>query len=286
MLANLLELPNNPLGYYSAAFPQFTQKAKSGILRFLWEHDPLKAKWAILAKAYSIIRDNHVGQVSLDTFLALNCHFVGLVEPQRYLTAMGWELIMDENHQYTMVRASTALATETEASIDYSVNDILNHCYETGYIKCDSGNRTIGNLTQNSLMSFSTPPNVANNGPEIDAGIFENSEANASSHIVTDPIIDVHSPSMILNDLDIDGTSVNENAPAISQLLELRDGPRSQQEFITELDDALNDLRGPNPDDDDLFSPFNPEIENPLFHYDPLSSEPFDGFDIHEFMNV
>ncbi|KAJ9273744.1 transcriptional regulator family: HMG [Paecilomyces variotii] len=272
--------------FYSAAFPQFTQKAKSGILRFLWENDPFKAKWAILAKAYSIIRDNHVGQVSLDTFLALNCHFVGIIMPEKYLAAMGWELAMDENHQHSMVRTGATLPMETETTIDYSVNDILDHCYETGYVKGDPGHRTIGILNEGSLMSFSSQPTMASSGLEVNTASPEITTANFSGNMGVKASIDICPPPMPLDDFHVEGSAVNEDVSSISQLLELRDGPRNQHEFMTELDDALNDLRGPNPDDDDLFAPFNPAIETPIVHYDPLASEPFDAFDIHEFMNL
>ncbi|KAL1865265.1 hypothetical protein Plec18167_009460 [Paecilomyces lecythidis] len=269
--------------FYSAAFPQFTQKAKSGILRFLWENDPFKAKWAILAKAYSIIRDSHVGQVSLDTFLALNCRFVGIIEPEKYLAAMGWDLEMDENHQHSMVRIGTTLPMATD-TVDYSVNDILEHCYETGYVKGDPGHRTIGKLDESSLMSFSTQPTMTS-GFEPDASSLDTA-SDLKGNMGVNSSFNVRPSSMTLEDFHAQGSTVNQTTTSVSQLLEIRDGPRNQREFVTELDDALNNLREPNPDDDDLFAPFNPAIENPIVHYDPLASEPFDAFDIHEFMGL
>ncbi|GAD92179.1 mating-type protein MAT alpha 1 [Paecilomyces variotii No. 5] len=269
--------------FYSAAFPQFTQKAKSGILRFLWENDPFKAKWAILAKAYSIIRDSHVGQVSLDTFLVLNCHFVGIIEPEKYLAAMGWELAMDENHQHSMVRISTTLPMEAD-TVDYSVNDIIEHCYETGYVKSDSGNRTIGKLDKVSLMSFATQSTVTNGFKTDASGLDTAGDLNGDTAVNSN--VNVRPPSVTLENFHASGSVINEGTTSITQLFEVRDGPRNQHEFMAELDDALNGLRGPNPDDDDLFAPFNPAIESPIVHYDPLTSEPFDAFDIHELMDL
>lgn len=56
-------------GYYSTLFAGQTQKVKSGLIRFLWAQDCLKSKWAMLAKAYSSVRDNHMGEVNLESFL-------------------------------------------------------------------------------------------------------------------------------------------------------------------------------------------------------------------------
>lgn len=206
--------------------------------------------------------------------------------PEKYLAAMGWELAMDENHQHSMVRTGATLPMETETTIDYSVNDILDHCYETGYVKGDPGHRTIGKLNEGSLMSFSSQPTMASSGLEVNTASPEITTANFSGNMGVKASIDICPPPMPLDDFHVEGSAVNEDVSSISQLLELRDGPRNQHEFMTELDDALNDLRGPNPDDDDLFAPFNPAIETPIVHYDPLASEPFDAFDIHEFMNL
>lgn len=140
-------------------FPDITQKAKSGILRFLWQNDPFKAKWAILAKAYSKIRDEHCGSnnVSLDSFLNLNSGYIGILEPSLYLQAMGWELTVDEEQQYTMARVSHTTTNETDVSTNYSVNDIVNRCYETGYVS-QRGRQKRARCNNEAVMSFVAQP--------------------------------------------------------------------------------------------------------------------------------
>jgi hypothetical protein len=64
--------------YYSPIFTTFQQKDISGFLKRMWNADPFKAKWTIVAKAYSIIRDK-VGkaQAPLDVFLQIVCPHIG-----------------------------------------------------------------------------------------------------------------------------------------------------------------------------------------------------------------
>lgn len=59
----------------------------------LWDNDPFKAKWAILASAYTKIRD-YVGKLSapLARFLRLACPKIGVISPEEYLQTMGWSL--------------------------------------------------------------------------------------------------------------------------------------------------------------------------------------------------
>lgn len=67
-------------------FTSFQQKDISGFLTYLWQTDPFKAKWSILAKAYSIIRDSKgKGKAPLDSYLAINGPFIGIVPPEKYL---------------------------------------------------------------------------------------------------------------------------------------------------------------------------------------------------------
>lgn len=50
--------------YYIPIFPWLQQKEMSGFITILWREDPFHAKWTIVARAYSIIRDR-VGKVCL-----------------------------------------------------------------------------------------------------------------------------------------------------------------------------------------------------------------------------
>ncbi|PYH80788.1 hypothetical protein BO82DRAFT_312417 [Aspergillus uvarum CBS 121591] len=148
--------------FYSVMFPEITQKAKSGILRFLWQNDPFKAKWTIIAKAYSIIRDTHENEnsVSLETFLNLNSGMIGIVQPDRYLDVMGWQLAVDEQQQYTMTKVKLSTTTEDQLSTNYSVDDIIKHCYDTGYVTGGNRNNGADHGRNPAVMAFAAQPNL------------------------------------------------------------------------------------------------------------------------------
>ena len=119
-------------------FPDLSQKVKSGLLRLLWNSDPFKAKWAILAKAYSIVRDKHCGQVSLDTFLALNGRVIGIMEPADYLRVMGVQLVAGPDKQLSLVKSPEGIGlNQCDMTTNLSVDDIVNHCYQVGYVTGD-----------------------------------------------------------------------------------------------------------------------------------------------------
>lgn len=196
-------------------FPEITQKAKSGILRFLWQNDPFKAKWAILAKAYSKIRDEHSGArgVCLETFLNLNAGYIGILEPSLYLEKMGWELTVDENHQYTMARVSHETINESDVSTNFSVSDIVNHCYDTGYVS-RSGRQGREGHGNEAVMSFvAQPRSIVNQRNNVQVSgsntVVENAE-EAGATIESDNeerVEDTPTPAFTDSNSAVDGSS-------------------------------------------------------------------------------
>ncbi|KUJ06233.1 uncharacterized protein LY89DRAFT_769833 [Mollisia scopiformis] len=74
--------------YYRSIFAPFKmqQKDASRHLTVLWRRDPFKARWAVIAAAYSRIRDQ-VGKpdAPLSGYLAIVCPRMGIVDSERYL---------------------------------------------------------------------------------------------------------------------------------------------------------------------------------------------------------
>lgn len=101
---------------------------------FLWEHDLCKAKWALAAKAYSVIRD-HVGKehAPLDLFLMLVAELLGLIEPQRYLAVMGWEIPVNEYGSVSLVKTDKMEIADHTLHTNISVEDIVGYACQHGY---------------------------------------------------------------------------------------------------------------------------------------------------------
>ncbi|KAF2397504.1 hypothetical protein EJ06DRAFT_584435 [Trichodelitschia bisporula] len=82
--------------YYRVMFRNHQQRDISGFMKVMWDSDPFKAKWSILAKAYSTIRDE-VGKTAapLAGFLDKVVPLVGIVPRNMYLETMGWTMCHD-----------------------------------------------------------------------------------------------------------------------------------------------------------------------------------------------
>lgn len=268
-------------GYYSAIFPDLTQKTKSGILRFLWQNDQFKAKWAILARAYSIVRDDHEDEVTLETFLALNAGFIGIIPPGRYLEAMGWQLTVDDQQQYTMARVGNPNINEADVATNYSVDDIVNNCYENGYVAAENRRHRQPHGGNAPVMAFAAQPNLVLHQNE-------NIQINANDAIIDDVVqhdigIEViphgQGEEVVTEDSDSSLASAEEVAmedtdAEILNVFEPEQNALAQQNFNFDLDD----LHLPDIHEDNLFL-FEPGLRG--------NTLPFDAtFDALQFDNL
>nr|ADJ38440.1 MAT1-1-1 [Phialocephala europaea] len=124
--------------YYKRIFPTLQQKEASRYLTTLWQRDPFKAKWTVIAAAYSKIRDE-VGKQNapLDRFLSIVCPKIGIVDDERYLNQLNWtcQILTDGDIAWQQT-AEPVLATFGH-NILYSmmtVDDIVEFCASLGYV--------------------------------------------------------------------------------------------------------------------------------------------------------
>jgi hypothetical protein len=117
--------------YHYPLFSSFQQKDISVFINRMWLGDYFKAKWTIIAKAYSIVR-GRVGKENapLPGFLALACPKIGILDPQDYFTRMGWCLPTIEKE---LARIFTPPQSDFEITTTLSAQDIVEFCEENGY---------------------------------------------------------------------------------------------------------------------------------------------------------
>ena len=125
-------------GYYLKLFPDVQQKTASGFLTTLWNKDPFRTKWALIAKVYSFVRDE-IGKdrVSLAYFLSLACPNMRIVDTSTYLGALGWSLQEDENGLPKLVQDETSatLGPSNSQSQDFPSTELelLSSLIRVGY---------------------------------------------------------------------------------------------------------------------------------------------------------
>jgi hypothetical protein len=124
--------------FYSRLFPNMPQKDASTYLTQFWKLDPFKAKWTIVARAYSKIRDE-VGKpkAPLDRYLKLVCPQIGLISVEEYLQKMNWVVYIGENGAPVFYHTSEVDVQALGFHIAHTLmseNDVVHFCSHMGYL--------------------------------------------------------------------------------------------------------------------------------------------------------
>ncbi|KAF2034417.1 hypothetical protein EK21DRAFT_97541 [Setomelanomma holmii] len=113
-------------------------KTLSHLVGQLWEAEPNKSLWSLMAKAWSSIRDQ-VGNENapLDKFFQSICPYLKISSPDTYLESHGWKLHINNEVCPVLVRDSAnplaASISAGFADMAISVEDITSICQQTGY---------------------------------------------------------------------------------------------------------------------------------------------------------
>jgi hypothetical protein len=130
---------NEVTGYYIPipTFKPWPMKKLSNPMGVMWESDPNKSLWSLMAKAWSMIRDQ-IGKdkAPLDQFFQIICPYLNIPSPETYLERHGWELIIDEDGSPSLSRnyaPSSDLCGAGIVNMALSVEDIIMYCQSMGY---------------------------------------------------------------------------------------------------------------------------------------------------------
>jgi hypothetical protein len=114
------------------------QKDASTYLTQLWKLDPFKAKWTIVARAYSKIRDE-VGKpkASLDKYLNLVCPQIGIIPVEEYLQKMNWVVCIGGDGALVFYHTAEVDIQTFGSHITHSAmtdRDVVHFCSSVGYL--------------------------------------------------------------------------------------------------------------------------------------------------------
>ncbi|RFU34446.1 hypothetical protein B7463_g1887, partial [Scytalidium lignicola] len=124
--------------WYSKIFGTSQQKESSIFLTAMWQKDPFKAKWSIVARAYSGIRD-HLGKrrAPLDAFLIRVCPKIGIIAVEAYLTTMNWTFVVYPDDSKSLKQSSEpdfSTFPNVIMTTTMTERDVVNYCGQMGYI--------------------------------------------------------------------------------------------------------------------------------------------------------
>ena len=139
--------------------------------------DPFKAKWTILAKAYSVIRDTQgKSNAPLDAFLGLAGPLIGIVPLQDYLSVTGWQMTLDVKGEVKLIRDPKVDLKGLPRGLlttNLSVQDIVKACLENGYV---TGNTNADFAGFNQLtLAMASIANGSGSEQQVSASIYQSS---------------------------------------------------------------------------------------------------------------
>ena len=282
------------LGYYSPMFTSLQQKDISSILTHLWHKDPFQAKWTILAKAYSIIRDNKgKDNAPLDSFLALNAPLIGITSPAKYLEMLGWRFSVNENNETSLTHEASATDMPFDKALlttNLSVNDVIQHCYACGYIEADGGMLIVGEGSTMTMATTAQPTEASSDqlaGPGVDAVPQESNEDASDSSSATPQNTEA-------GNIASAGVTAEEAAEKdfekdlVESMLKDLDNEKEKAEVTDHAAQLGNNILGrvllESGDEFPFNSQFDPDDSTNL-HYDPFMGDPFNSFDMSAYLN-
>ncbi|KAL8953978.1 MAG: hypothetical protein Q9222_000188 [Ikaeria aurantiellina] len=291
-------------GFYSVLFHEFQQKVISTYIVFLWEQDPFKAKWTLVAKAYSMIRDQ-VGKehAPLDTFLTLVMEFVGIIEPQEYLGLMGWELSVDDSGTVSLMKREGVAFDHGMLSTNVSVEDIISYACQHGFITTKVSINVAPDHQPLMTMAATAQNPCAEDSSKINpepasdlSGTAQTSaQTSTGSLSMTDEVNSFNeSNGEQRSNTDSSQNDLNQSASAPNSGT-LTTAAANSLHYPTVANASLNTVattapstamtdNGPvaNPSSFNILD-WNPDSQVAMF--DPHSGDPFDAFDISAWIN-
>ena len=116
----------------------------------------LHSKWAMLAKAYSTIRDTHKGEVTLEGFLRETVPIIEAIPASEYLATVGYSIRTTGGGEVILVRTQQGPVrlAENFLTTNLSADDIVQHCYTVGYVTMPHGGVKPVNRTRHVRMSM------------------------------------------------------------------------------------------------------------------------------------
>lgn len=124
--------------YYARMFTDAQQKEISTFLTTVWQQDPFKAKWSILAKVYSIIRDCRGKALApLDKFLEISCPAIGIIPIHDYLPKLNWVMHVKKDGSKMLIQngpPNMATIDDKFKHTTMSETDLISLCINRGYM--------------------------------------------------------------------------------------------------------------------------------------------------------
>ena len=290
--------------YYQLCFASLQQKEISTVMGKIWQHDPFKAKWAIIGKAYSVLRDK-LGKENapLDQFLEIICPHMDIIEPTQYFVIMGWEITTAEDGESFMHRNEKPIDARY-FDVFYGVNDVICESYFSGYFTGSLHARLLPENKQAMSMATTAQPTSSDTNPlpvlaethddnadstiRLDTNGLENDDGVLAVPALAEGVTAEAEPTYSTDEVTQEVTNVTEDAEdsspkAPNPFSLISFNATAGQTAYTSKGDAVEfqnahyELEGEYPFNEE-FDPDKPATVS----FDPFMGNQFDAFDVSD----
>lgn len=266
----------------------------------LWRADPFQAKWAILAKAFSEIRDvKGKSDALLPEFLSINGPLLRIIEPELYLMALGWNLTLDAEAQMVLRREPSFDSASVGNDLlitNVSVAEVIENCYEHGYIVRDSDIVKPNSNGQVMIMASSVQPTkpVKISGANVAPATDYNDRSSLHQHKNDDNIGYINDTGIVEEDMGVTDGDVNNSASVFIDMSSAFGTSDTQlsQDGANAVNDTQATMFNNAPADIDFYMvdghvgtyphnfAFDPLSSNDGYMFDPFQGHGFDSFNL------
>ncbi|MCJ1404211.1 hypothetical protein MMC11_007436 [Xylographa trunciseda] len=277
--------------HYSPLFSGMQQKDISANVTNLWKDDPFKAKWAILAKAYSMIRDSSGKQnTPLDKFIAINGPYIGILASKDYLRTLGWEISLGENQLKLnrVLEVELASLDEELLTTNLSVANIISYSIDMGYVSAE-GNAVSVESSEPSMIMASHPVQRVHDRSNVDT---QNGVSPRTSVVAGGVHSNNHGSSNARPTATAATTSAADDAWLAAELQQMIDDEKVEADLkakaaaVDDDDDDINLMMLSS----DFYTletefPFNEEFDpsGASYDFDPYMGDAFNAYHIADF---
>nr|ALI93545.1 MAT1-1-1 [Hypocrella siamensis] len=114
------------------------EQRKPRFITTLWNKDPFRSRWGLIASVYSFVRDElGKGNVPLVHFLNFACPVMGILPPRAYLNVLGWTLHRDGDSQTLVQNQAVASAAGSRLQAEKypgTETELLSAVIDIGYL--------------------------------------------------------------------------------------------------------------------------------------------------------
>jgi len=235
----------------------------------------------------------------LTEFLSINAPLLRIIEPERYLIALGWNLTLDAEARMVLRREPSFDAASVGNDLlttNVSVAEVIENCYQHGYIARDGDIASPHSNGQVMIMASSAQPAMLANmtGADVAPATDHNDRSSLHQHINDDSIGFIKDSDIADKNMGVTDGDANTSASVFMDMSSTFGTPDTQpsEDGANVINDTQATMFSNAPIDIDFNMvdghvgtyphnlAFDPLSTNDGYMFDPFQGYGFDSFNL------